>query len=314
MNPSHQRILVTGACGFIGSHTVEHLLNQGHQVLAIDNLRTGNRDNLSSVAEHPSLQTEIFSVCERDRLESVAAEFEPNAIIHLAALVSVQESIDNPEDNYQLNLANTHSICEVARKHDVKRVVFASSAAIFGNPIQLPIDENHPKAPLSPYGMGKWVSEQILDQYRMHYGIDTYALRFFNVYGPRQDPSSPYSGVISIFSDRISANQSLTVFGDGLQTRDFIYVKDVAAIISNAATARDVPSGPYNICTGKETTLNQLIETLGRITNTSPETNYEAPREGDIIESLGSNEKLIANKLFSGLFMPLEDGLRNLLA
>lgn len=308
-----KRILVTGACGFIGSHTVETLLNQGHFVLAVDNLRTGKIENVAAFRDHPNLSISHFDVGDAAKLKGSIDSFKPDAIIHLAALVSVQESIDNPDENYTLNVANTHTIAESSRAGGVKRVVFASSAAIFGDPVSLPIDEEHPKNPMSPYGMGKWVSEQILEQYAMHYDMQTVALRFFNVFGERQDPNSPYSGVISIFSDRILSDQPLSVFGDGLQTRDFIYVKDVANIVAAASTRDSIPSGAYNVSTGQETTLNMLIETMSTLSGKKPNVSHLESRTGDIQESLGNNGKL--KRAFQiEQFTELGIGLKSLLS
>jgi len=189
----------------------------------------------------------------------VVAAKKPDAIIHLAALVSVQESMTNPDLNYALNIHATHLVAEAARRHAVHRIVFASSAAIYGDTTDFPIRESTDKKPISPYGSAKLASEAILLGHGAAFGLTVRCQRYFNVFGPRQDPASPYSGVISIFDRRYRDGKGVTIYGDGQQTRDFISVHDVARANVLAATAPTVSSGVANICTGRATSLLEVI-------------------------------------------------------
>ena len=226
-------ILVTGAAGFIGSHTVDQLLAAGHIVSGVDNFRTGRRENLAKARAGSGGR---FTLHEADIsiagvLEKLVAASKPDAIIHLAALVSVPESIADPELNFRLNLHATHLVAEAARRHGIRRIVFASSAATYGNARELPIPESAEKFPISPYGAAKLASEAVLLGHGAAFGITVRCQRYFNVFGPRQDPASPYSGVISVFERRYREGKPVTIHGDGDQTRDFISVHDVARAI-----------------------------------------------------------------------------------
>ncbi|MEX2381631.1 MAG: NAD-dependent epimerase/dehydratase family protein [Opitutales bacterium] len=284
-------MIVTGAAGFIGSHTVDRLLEKECQVLGIDNLRTGTEANLEQAFSSPAFQLEIADVMDGRKLDDLIRSYRPEAIIHLAALVSVQESLENPDLNFSLNLNATHVIAESARKASVPRVVFASSAAVYGDDPPTPTRETETTRPISPYGTAKRASEVLLHGYGRSFGISSTCFRYFNVYGPRQDPGSPYSGVISIFQDRFSRNEPVTVFGDGLQTRDFISVFDVARANVFAATNPKAFSGTVNICTGQPSSLRDI---LGIFQNNFPGAlppRFAAPRSGDIRDSLGAPER-----------------------
>jgi UDP-glucose 4-epimerase len=281
-------VLVTGAAGFIGSHTCDLLLAAGHTVVGIDNFRTGLRRN-----HWLALSTRYFSLIEADVCSSgilgrIAAETKPDALIHLAALVSVQESLQDPELNFALNLRGTHLVAEAARLTGIARVVFASSAAVYGDAQTFPITEQMETRPISPYGAAKLASEAILLGHAAAYGFTVRCQRYFNVYGPRQDPKSPYSGVISIFCDKLRAGMAPVIFGDGEQTRDFIYVQDVARANVLAATAQAIASGVANICSGRATTLNQLAIGLRTHFSGSPAPIHVARKAADIRHSLGS--------------------------
>lgn len=281
------RILVTGSAGFIGSHTCDLLLRQGAEVLAVDNLATGHLKNLEGFADHEHFHFEELDVVTEGELDKRVAAFKPTAIIHLAALVSVQESIANPELNFQRNIVATHRVIEAARQNGTRRIVFASSAAIFGDNTELPLHEASSKKPLTPYGAAKLASEQLLAGAAHSYNLCITANRYFNVYGPRQDPKSPYSGVMSIFLDRFRSGKGVTVFGDGQQTRDFIYVGDVARMNALGAASTREGFNAYNICTGRATSLLQLIEAFRKYFPSAPETAFAEPRKGDIVHSLG---------------------------
>lgn len=280
-------ILVTGAAGFIGSHTVDQLLEAGHRVAGVDSLRTGHRANLASALGSPRFHLHEADVAADGTLDALVGQVRPEAIIHLAALVSVQESLRDPDLNHRLNVHATHLVAEAARRHGVRRIVFASSAAIYGDATALPIRESADKAPISPYGAAKLASEAMLAGHAAAYGLTVRCQRYFNVFGPRQDPASPYSGVISIFARRYAAGQPVTIFGDGRQTRDFISVHDVARANVLAATRPDLPSGAANICTGRATSLLEVATVFGRAFPSVPGPRHEPPRAGDIVHSLG---------------------------
>ena len=237
-------ILITGGAGFIGSHLVDALLAGGYWVRVLDNLSTGKRSNLP-------LDNERFELLEGDvaNAEEVArAVVGMTAVVHLAAVASVQASVDDPVGTHQSNFVGTLNLCEAMRKAGVKRVVYASSAAVYGNNGEgASIDEETAKAPLTPYASDKLAGEYYFDFYRRQHGLEPVIFRFFNIFGPRQDPSSPYSGVISIFSERAQRGLPIAVFGDGEQTRDFMYVGDLVDVLVQAVEVPDAPLGAINV-------------------------------------------------------------------
>jgi UDP-glucose 4-epimerase len=305
-------ILVTGGAGFIGSHTVDQLLAAGHRVTAVDNLRTGRRANLATASRAPLFILEESDVAKPGEMERIVASARPDAIIHLAALVSVQESIDDPNLNYELNVRATHLVAEAARINRVERIVFASSAAVYGNTADLPIRESTEKKPISPYGAAKLASEALLLGHGATYGLTVRCQRYFNVFGPRQDPASPYSGVISIFDRRYREGKTVTIFGDGHQTRDFISVHDVARANVIAATLPGATSGVANICTGRATSLLDIVQVFRlHYPEVAPPIHGNA-RGGDIIHSRGMAE-LAEQELGFRAEMPVEQALRELI-
>lgn len=284
-------ILVTGAAGFIGSHTADLLLASGHDVLGIDNFRTGREENLANAARNPRFRFLREDITADGLLIRIVADEKPDAILHLAALVSVPESIADPVLNRRLNLEATHQIAAAAASGSVRRVVFASSAAVYGTNADLPLHETAQTRPLSPYGEAKLESEKILaDLSRSQPAISTVALRYFNVYGPRQDPRSPYSGVISILAAAFREGRPFTLHGDGGQTRDFISVADVAMANELALTRPVNGSLVLNVCTGQATALTEMIRVMGTITGRSLDPARQPAREGDIRHSLGTPE------------------------
>ena len=303
------KIIVTGAAGFIGSHTVDQLLDAGHSVLGVDNFLTGSTVNLTNALSNPKFKFQELDIAEQSQFIDIAGAFKPDAIIHLAALVSVPESIANPALNEHLNFHATRIIAEAARQHKIPRIVFASSAAVYGDPKTHPIKENTVKNPLSPYGSAKLASENLLFDYARTHGITARCQRYFNVYGPRQDPRSPYSGVISIFLDHLVRKVSPTIFGDGEQTRDFIYVHDVARANTIAATSLGLTSGVVNICTGQAVSLNHLWRLLTSDRQDSPDPIYKPLRLGDIQHSCGYTD-LARQSLGFQFLHTLEEGLR----
>lgn len=305
-------VLVTGAAGFIGSHTTDRLLAAGHTVTGVDNFRTGRRVNLGSAVTSPQFTLRELDVAVPGALAALVGQVKPDAIIHLAALVSVQESMTNPELNYELNVRATHLVAEAARMHAVRRIVFASSAAIYGDTTDLPIREATEKRPISPYGAAKLASEALLIGHGASFGITVRCQRYFNVFGPRQDPASPYSGVISIFDRRYREGKGVTIYGDGQQTRDFISVHDVARANVLAATAPDVPSGVANICTGRSTSLLDVVKVFAKHYPAAPGVAHGAPRAGDITHSLGTPDNA-ASALGFKAQVSVEDGLSELI-
>ena len=236
------------------------------------------------------------------------------AVVHLAAVASVQASVDDPVATHQSNFVGTLNVCEAMRRHGVRRVLFASSAAVYGqNGEGAAIGEDTPKAPLTPYAVDKLASEYYLDFYRRQHGLEPAIFRFFNVFGPRQDPSSPYSGVISIFTERARAGLPITLFGDGEQTRDFIYVADLAALLVQALERPQVEAGAVNVGLGRATSLNQLLATIGELLGGLPPVAHAPVRAGDIRHSLADNRLLLAR---FGLPQPtpIRTGLERLLA
>ncbi|MAB97202.1 MAG: NAD-dependent dehydratase [Pseudomonadaceae bacterium] len=302
-------VLVTGGAGFIGSHLVDALLAEGRSVRVLDNLSMGKRDNLP--LDNPRLQFIQGDVADAAVVSDAVAGCA--AVVHLAAVASVQASVDDPVSTHQSNFVGTLNICEAMRLHGLKRVVFASSAAIYGSNGQgQSIVEETAKAPLTPYASDKLASEYYLDFYRREHGLESAIFRFFNIFGPRQDPSSPYSGVISIFTQRAQQNLPISVFGDGEQTRDFFYVADLVALLMQGLKTSDVGVDALNVGWNQTTSLNQLLESIGELFGGLPEVSYKAPRAGDIRHSRADN-----TRLQSRYQMPeqtsIKQGLKNLL-
>ena len=307
------RILVTGAAGFIGSHTADLLLASGHDVLGIDNFRTGREENLANSSRTPRFRLLREDITADGLLIRIVAAEKPDAILHLAALVSVPESIADPVLNRRLNLEATRQIAAAAASGSVRRVVFASSAAVYGANADLPLHETAQTKPLSPYGDAKLESEEILaDLSRSRPAISTVALRYFNVYGPRQDPRSPYSGVISLLAAAFRESRPFTLHGDGGQTRDFISVADVARANALALTRPVNGSLVLNVCTGHATALTEMIRVMGTITGRALDPARQPARRGDIRHSLGAAEAARRHLGFRSADS-IETGLRSFL-
>lgn len=280
-------ILVTGGAGFIGSHLVERLLRAGHTVRVLDNLSTGKRENLP---QHLALEFRLGDIRNEDMVR--AAMREVSAVFHLAAVASVQASIDDPVGTHGANLVGTLNLLEAGRLTGVTRFLYASSAAIYGDTTALPVAETTTPRPLSPYATDKLAGEHYLQFYAAKYGMCATAFRFFNIYGPRQDPSSPYSGVISIFVNRARAGVPVTVFGDGSQTRDFVYVGDLVDVLYAALDNTNMAGQTLNVGRGIECTLLELLATLEAVLHKPIERKHEPPRIGDIAKSQADVRKL----------------------
>jgi len=280
------RVLVTGGAGFIGSHLVEELLRRGDSVRVLDDFSTGRRENLASLPGEP----EIVEADLRDARRVQEAARGVEWVFHLAAFISVSQSMIDPQTCFDINVGGTVNLLEAARQAGVRKVVLASSTAVYGDTDVFPTTEETPLAPLSPYALSKQVNELYAGLYTRTFGLPVAALRFFNVYGPRQRPDSPYAAAIPIFISRLLAGQPIVIFGDGGQSRDFIFVKDV--VRANLMVAEsDVAGDAYNVCSGRETTILDLMEELSEVSPRQPEVRHEAPRPGDIYRSVGNPEK-----------------------
>lgn len=303
------RYLITGGCGFIGSHLGETLVGLGHRVRVLDNLSSGYRRNLEPWGS--SIEVIIGDV--RDPAVVRRAMDGVDGVFHEAALVSVFDSVQRPGDNHDINATGTLNVLLAARDARVKRVVLASTAAAYGNDPRLPKREEMTPQPESPYAAAKVMSEHYLRIFASLYGLETVTLRYFNVYGPRQDPKSPYSGVISRFCDDLMAGREPTVFGDGEQTRDFVFVRDVVQANLLAMSDRVKGCGQiYNVASGGTTSLLRLIEILGRLGGRTLCPVHREARAGDIRHSAASIDK-IRNELGYQPAFGLESGLAELL-
>ena len=281
MNP--KIVLVTGGCGFIGSHLVEALVVRGFKVRVLDNLSTGSLDNLSHLSDR-DVEICIGDVVDLALVESVMAGC--TYVFHEAAIASVPRSISDPIGTGKVNYGGTLNVLEAARKHQVKRVIFAGSAAVYGDEPTLPKRESMPPHPVVPYAADKLASETIGQIYARIFGIEFVSLRYFNVFGLRQDPSSPYSGVISIFCDRILQGLSPTIYGDGWQSRDFVHVSDVVQA-NLLAMQHPMASGQvFNVGRAESTTLLDILAILNELTRQNLQAIFHEERLGDIRHSL----------------------------
>ncbi len=300
--------LVTGGAGFIGSHLVDALLARGDRVRVLDNLSTGKRENLAPPAE-------LIVGDVADPAAVAAAMLGADGCFHLAAVASVELGNRDWLGTHRTNLTGAITVFDAARRANGAGpvpVVYASSAAVYGDSTELPLAESAALRPLSAYGADKLGCELHARVAGRVHGVRAIGFRFFNVFGPRQDPSSPYSGVISIFFNRIGGGQGITIFGDGGQTRDFIYVADVVrALLAGMRLGTSEPA-VFNVCTGRTTSLIELADAIGRVFGRGPEIRYGDARIGDIRASLG-NPELARDALGFTATTGLEDGLRLML-
>lgn len=299
------RTLVIGGAGFIGSHVVETLLAQGHAVRVLDNLSTGKLNNLP--LNHPDLELKIGSIQDYETVQN--AMFGMRNCVMLAAQVSAALSVEQPYESATTNILGFINILQSARALRLHRLIYASSAAVYGECSNLPLEETEVPRPTNPYGLEKHVDELYADLYSRQYDLNVLGLRFFNVYGPRQDPSSPYSGVISKFLQKLSANRSPQIFGDGRQTRDFIHVTDVAQACLRALESDY--RGVCNVATEKRVDLLRMVKILGEAIGTSVEPEFGSQRIGDIRHSCGSAVRLREILQYSAS-VTLEQGLTEL--
>ena len=297
------KVLVTGGAGFIGSHLMRKLLAEGAEAVALDNLSFGRRENL--LPEMELVEADVLG----DELDQVVAAGHFDAIVHLAGQTLVGTSIEDPATDAEQNILATIRVLEAARKNGVSRVIFSSTAASYGDVLEseLPIKEAHKLSPMSFYGLSKVTVEQYLELYHRIFGLDYVVLRFANVYGERQGDGGE-GGVISIFTKSIAAGNEITIFGDGEQTRDFVYAGDIAAGLW-AALHTATPNAAYNLSTQTETSLRELVNILSNIAGRRIEPKYGSERAGDIYKSMLSNARARRGLGWKPA-VSLEDGLR----
>lgn len=298
--------LITGGAGFIGSHLAHQLCSSGNQVTILDNLSSGHLHNIQNLIGS-SVQFIEGDIRNAELINQAMAPCD--GAFHLAALVSVPQSITHPDDSFRINLEGTLNLFEASRKQGGKKIVFASSAAVYGDVNQHPVKETTQGSPLSPYGLHKWMCEEQASLYARLFGVDSVGLRFFNVFGPRQDPSSPYSGVISIFIDRIARKMPATIFGDGTQNRDFVYVGDVVQALVKAMENKEAGFSPFNVGRGESTTIAELWKILCSIAGLELQPESGPPRQGEIHTSL-ADISAISNALGFKSETDLKDGLK----
>jgi UDP-glucose 4-epimerase len=275
-------VLVTGGAGFIGSHVVERLIKDDYTVRIVDNLSTGKLANIHNHLNNPAVSFIEGDIRDQETINQALNNID--AVIHLAAQTSVPYSITNPDLNNTINITASKQLLLLSIKHKIKKFIFASSCAVYGDPIYQPIDEKHPTNPLSPYAQSKLAIEKECLNLSNQKLLQCTPLRFFNVYGPRQGQSE-YSGVITKFIEGINKKQNLTIFGDGSQTRDFVFVDDIVSAIMLALTNSKASGQIFNVGTGKATTIKELAQEMLSLTSSNQKILNEAARPGDIYQS-----------------------------
>ncbi|MDX8363736.1 NAD-dependent epimerase/dehydratase family protein [Cytobacillus sp. IB215665] len=295
------KIMVTGGCGFIGSHIVDQLLEQQYEVVVVDNLSSGRLDNI------PSNKVELY-VCDvtSDEFHEVVQKTKPDYIIHQAAHVSVVNSTMNMMHDAEINIKGSLNVIEAAKRFKVQKIIFASSAAVYGETQYLPIDIYHPTKPQSPYGLSKWTTEEYLKMASKYYGVKFSILRYSNVYGPRQNYLGE-GGVVAIFATQMSNHEEISIFGDGEQTRDFIYVKDVAA--ANIRALKNGDGLVLNVSSTMPVTINYLFKTMTALLDYKQEASYHNSRKGEIANSVLCN-KSTKEHLNWNLSYSFQEGLK----
>ncbi len=275
------RYLVTGGAGFIGSHTVEELVRRGHEVVVLDDQSAGKQENLAGVVGKIEFIRGSITDSGLARRACQGADY----VVHLAARTSVPGSVENPLDTNEVNVEGALSVLLAARDARVRRVVYAASCAAYGESVSVPTNEDAQLSPISPYGVSKLVGELYARAFGRVYGIENVSLRYFNVFGPRQDASSPYSGVLSRFITALLKGEAPVVFGDGEQTRDFVYVENVVQANLRACEAAEASGQVFNVGSGERITLNQTLKLLEKLSGKPTRPRYDPPRAGDIRDS-----------------------------
>jgi len=300
------KYLVTGGAGFIGSHIVDSLIADGHSVRVVDNFSSGNPENLEGST------ADLIRGDIRDESLMASAVEGIDVIFHEAAFVSVPLSMQNPKECFSINQTGTETVLEAARKAKVKRVVLASSAAVYGDCDQMPLKEDATLFPLSPYAVSKLVTELYAELYTRSFGLEVTGLRYFNVYGPRQRPDSMYAAAIPIFTRRLVDGKAITIYGDGGQTRDLIHVSDIVRANRIVAEHDQAPGRVFNVCTGTEVSINDLVDHLLTFFPNALPVEYQGERPGDIYRSFGDPSligKVIGFKSKTGL----NEGLKSVI-
>ncbi|HVL66803.1 MAG TPA: SDR family oxidoreductase [Vicinamibacterales bacterium] len=300
--------LVTGGAGFIGSHLTEELVRRGHTVRVADSLITGKRSNLDHV---PAAEFHEGDLADLDFAHRVVQGCD--YVLHQAAIPSVPRSVKDPVTSNRANVDATLNVLVAARDAGVKRLVFAGSSSAYGNTPTLPKSEDMPPNPLSPYALQKVVGEQYLQMFTRLYGLETVSIRYFNVFGPRQDPTSPYSGVISVFATALLDNRSPRIYGDGEQTRDFTYVANVVDGVLRACEAPKASGEVINVATGGRISLNALFREMRAIIGADVEPTYTDPRPGDVRDSQADIRKAKAILGYEPI-VSFEEGLKRTIA
>jgi len=296
--------LVTGGAGFIGSHLTEELLRRGEQVRVVDSLITGHRHNLAHLSGIDFLEGDLADLSLAKR-----AVQGVDYVLHQAAIPSVPRSIEDPITSNRANIDSTLNVLVAARDAGVKRIVYAGSSSAYGNTPTLPKHEDMPANPLSPYALQKLVGEQYMQMFTALYGLETVTIRYFNVFGPRQDPSSPYSGVISVFAKALLNNSAPTIYGDGEQTRDFTFVDNVVDGVLKAVKAPGASGNVINVATGSRISLNRLFTSMRDMIGSRIEPKYGPARAGDVKDSIADITKA-RTLLGYEPTVPLEEGLK----
>ncbi|MBI1939855.1 MAG: SDR family oxidoreductase [Ignavibacteriales bacterium] len=296
------KVVVTGGAGFIGSHIVERWLNEGAEVHVIDNLRTGH---LSNIQSFDNVVFHEGSVTDRELVFDVLKNAD--YVHHLAALVSVPESVEKPHECVEINIHGLLNVLDAAKEFGIKKVVFSSSAAVYGDNSESPKKISTKPAPKSPYGITKLDGEFYLNMYNDIHGLGAVSLRYFNVYGPKQDPKSQYAAAVPIFISKSLKNEPIIIYGDGEQTRDFIYVKDATEANILAAKNENV-NGVFNVALGNATSINDLANIIIRETESESEVEYQRERNGDVKHSVASIQETIDKLKFTPKY-DLEKGL-----
>jgi nucleoside-diphosphate-sugar epimerase len=299
------RYLVTGGAGFIGSNTVDELVRRGHSVVVLDDLSAGKEENIAEIRNKIT-----FIKGSITDLETVQEAMEGSEyVLHLAARTSVPRSVKDPLETNRINVSGTLNVLVAARDNKVKRLVFAASSSAYGETPTLPKTETMQAAPISPYGVSKYVGELYASAFGRCYGLETVCLRYFNIFGPRQDPDSPYSGVLSRFATAFLEGERPVIFGDGEQTRDFTYVENAVQANLRACEAPGASGKVFNVGTGSRISLNQTLALLRSISGKNLEARYEPPREGDIRDSLADISRARASLGYEPT-VKFEEGLK----
>ena len=303
-NSVMEKVIVTGGAGFIGSHLAEQLARLDYQVTIIDDLSTGRKENIEGLLGDGHAELIQGSITDLALLQRVFQG--ASYVFHMAALARVPQSVDDPVTTNEINVGGTLNVLLAAKDNGLKKVIYTSSSAVYGNTLASPQSEDTPPEPISPYALTKLVGEQYADIFKQIYGLDTVSLRYFNAFGPRQDPLSPYANAFPVFIRRISQGLPPIIFGDGEQTRDFVYVDDI--VRANILAVKPGIEGVYNIGSGVAVTVNKLVATILEIMQKDIKPVYEAPRLGDALHTLADIRK--AEQFGFKPEISLEEGLK----